>query len=108
MIQLAQGKTSPSDWKNYKGLGIYVDVDTSAGNFTETPHYLVSLEGESHHWCANGTTSVYKSTKKSFRVYLRWTDDAGHYQNHNPLRAAFAKQLKWHLKWTGIGMCPKK
>ncbi len=102
MIQIAQGITSANDWVDYHQRGIYVDVDTSQANFTSTPHYIVSLEGDGYHWCANGTTSIYEPTPTGFRVYLRWTDDKGHYNHHNPLRADFAKQKNWHLKWTGI------
>ena len=102
MLHIAQGVTSPNDWKDYSNLGIYVDVDTSSHGFTETPHYIVTLEGRTHHWSANGATSIYNATPKGFRIYLRWTDDNGHYGDHNPLRITHAKRFKWHLKWTGI------
>lgn len=106
MLQIAQGVTSPNDWKDYNNQGIYIDVDTSACKFTQTPHYIVSLEGNSHHWAANGATSIYNATPTGFRIYLRWTDDNGHYGNYNPLRIGLAQRYNWHLKWTGIQTCP--
>ena len=110
MLHIAQGATSPDDWKDYSNLGIYVDVDTSSCGFTKTPQYIVSLEGKSHHWCANGTTSIYNATPNGFRIYLRWTDDNGHYGTYNPLRVTQAKQYNWYLKWTGVetGVCESK
>ena len=41
---VGQGVTDPNDWVNYHSSGIYVDVNTSACGFTQTPHYLVTLE----------------------------------------------------------------
>lgn len=106
MFQISQGQTSPNDWKDYSSLGIYVDVDTSACGFTQTPHYLVTIEGSSHHWCVNGVNAIYQPSPTGFRVYLRWTDDDGHYGNYNPLRASFAKGKNWYLRWTAIQSCP--
>jgi hypothetical protein len=102
MIHIDQGVTTKDDWKDYGNLGIYVDVDTSSSGFTETPHYMVSLEGNTHHWSTSGANSIYNPTPTGFRVYLRWTDDNGHYGNHNPLRINHAQTFNWHLKWTGI------
>lgn len=108
MLQIGQGATSPSDWKNYSTLGIYVDVDTSGCGFKEIPHYIPTLHGKSGHWCANGVTSIYNETTNGFRIYLRWTDDNGHYGNHNPLRASFARKNGWYIKWTGVKSCECK
>jgi len=107
MLHLAQGKTSPNDWVNYQSSrgGIYVDVDTSSSGFSATPHYMATLEGKSHHWCANGANAIYNATPTGFRVYLRWTDDNGHFGELNPLKIETAKKYKWHLKWTGIQLC---
>jgi len=40
------GNTAPSDWKDYSGGGIYVDVNTTSGEFTKTPRYHVILTGD--------------------------------------------------------------
>ena len=103
MLQIGQGKTSPSDWENYDTRGIVVTVDTSASGFKETPHYIVTLEGDSYHWCANGVNAIYHPSPTEFTIYLRWTDDDGHYGFHNPLRKDFAQSKNWHLKWIAVG-----
>ena len=107
MLKIAQGVTSPKDWVNYQSTvgGIYVDVDTSSCGFTETPHYITALEGKSHLWCANGANSIYNASPTGFRVYLRWTDDDGHFGGLNPLKVSTAKKYNWHLKWTAIQAC---
>ena len=58
MFHIAQGVTSPqthtSNWVNYdvsQASGFYIDVDTSNCGFTQTPHYLISIEGTGgYHW----------------------------------------------------------
>ncbi len=110
---VGQGVTSPNDWVDYNGGvgGIYVDVNTSACGFTETPHYLVTLESltsSGYHWYISGVPSVYSPTSTGFRVYLRWTDtpsDAptiGSLNFPNPLRASTALNRNWVIRWTAI------
>ena len=73
---VGQGVTDPNDWVDYGNLGIYVDVNTSACGFTQTPHYLVTLESITNrgsHWYVSGVPSVYNVTPTGFRVYIRWT-----------------------------------
>lgn len=106
MFQISQGVTTSDDWSNYSNNGIYVDVDTSACGFTKTPHYIATLEGNSHHWCASGASSIYIPTPNGFRIYIRWTDDNGHFGRLNPLRINTAQQYNWHIKWSAIQACP--
>jgi hypothetical protein len=49
---ICHGSTQPEDWVQHptRANQIYVDVDTSACRFAETPVYVSSLVGESHHW----------------------------------------------------------
>lgn len=110
---VGQGVTSPNDWVDYNGGvgGIYVDVNTSACGFTQTPHYLVTLESltnSGYHWYISGVPSIYSATPNGFRVYLRWTDtpsDAptiGSLNFPNPLRASTALNRNWVIRWTAI------
>ena len=67
---------------------------------------ITTLEGDGYHWCANGTTSIYLPTPTGFRIYLRWTDDDGHYGQLNPLRVDTAQKYNWYIKWSAIQTCP--
>ncbi|WP_420571681.1 T9SS type A sorting domain-containing protein [Kordia sp.] len=110
---VAQGVTTPNDWVDYNGGvgGIYVDVNTSACGFTQTPHYLVTLESTTnsgYHWYINGVPSIYLATPNGFRVYLRWADHPsdnptiGGLNFPNPLRASTARNRNWVIRWTAI------
>ena len=54
-----------SDEKN-----VYVDVDMTSCEFVKVPNVVISVEGRSSHWIVRGTSSVYNTTNKGFRVYL--------------------------------------
>lgn len=106
---VGQGVTDPNDWLDYSNLGIYVDVNTSACGFTQTPHYLVTLESRSgYQWEVSGVPSIYNITPTGFRVYLRWTDHPsdrstiGSRNFPNPLRASTARDRGWVIRWTAI------
>ena len=104
MIKISSGQTSTNDWVDYGSGGIYIDVDTSAANFTTTPHYLVALHGNGYQWRVSGINAIYNETPTGFRVYLAWADNDGHSPSNpqNPLRANFATSRGWYMKWTGI------
>ena len=92
------GSTTPgsTSWQPYPGnTGIYLDVDTSAGQFTTTPKYFTSLGGNSSHWATTGVTSIYTPSPTGFRVYVRWSDGAA-------LTPAQANSFQWHLNWLGV------
>ena len=92
------GSTTPgsTNWQPYPGnIGIYLDVDTSAGQFTTTPKYFTSLGGNSHHWATTGVTSIYTPSPTGFRVYVRWADGSA-------LTPEFANSLQWHVNWLGV------
>jgi hypothetical protein len=91
--QTTQGAT---DWQDYpSGSGVYVDVDTSAGNFPTTPIYLASLGGRSHHWWTTGGSSIYNATANKFRIYIRWADG-------KPMTKDDAYAHQWFVSWIGI------
>lgn len=118
MLHIAQGTSSPAthpaDWVDYLGnnspiAGFYIDVDTSGCGFTDTPHYIISIEGTGGwQWHLNGLNCLYNVSQNGFRVYLRWTDapgsgiPPGSTNEPDPLRVSTAQAKGWVLKWTGI------
>ena len=60
-IKLGSGATTEgaTDWQPYSGVGVYVDVNTTAGGFTNTPKYFTAIGGSSSHWATTGATSIY-------------------------------------------------
>jgi len=94
--KIASGSTTTgaTDWKEYGKNGIYVDIDTSAAGFTETPLYFTSIGGNGNHWTTMGATSIYKASPMGFRVYI--------YKDIN-LTPAYANEKQWHINWMAIG-----
>ena len=114
-MNIASGRTHPSDWKDYDsyvggvGDGITVEVDTSAGRFQKTPHYIPTIEFEGElggTWRLSGPNAVYAATPTGFKVHLGWADTTWAAGNDNvypnPITAADAKRLGWYIRWTGI------
>jgi hypothetical protein len=101
--RIASGKTTPGQtaWQQYQGgNGIFVDVNTTAGNFSAAPVYITSIGGISSHWNTTGATSIYPTPpaadlRISFRVYVRWADGS-------PLTPAQANGFQWHINWVGM------
>jgi hypothetical protein len=90
------GKTSRSDWKYFSTNGMYVDVDTTACNLPadrESYPYVTTVEGNTHHWMASGTSSVYHATATGFRLYLD-RSKAG-----VSLSQAMSNGYNWHVNW---------
>lgn len=90
------GFTTPGDtsWKTYGTDAIYVDVDTSAAEFAETPHYFASLGGRTNHFDAQGVDAIYSKTANGFRTYLKSQSGAA-------LTPAYANGKLWHVQWLG-------
>ena len=109
MAFIKQGTTKSDEWKNYptdltadersktSGSygGIFIDVNTSAAKFKNTPHYLASLQGTSSMWDVSGINAVYDPTPEGFRIYLRWA-------GRNGLTKEKAIEFGWVIRWTGI------
>lgn len=91
---LCTGQTSQTDtnWQQYNSSTIYVDVDTSACNYTTTRRYLTSLGGTSSHWESRGVTSIYSPTATGFRVYVKSTG----------ITVAQARTWQWHVNWQAV------
>lgn len=99
-VRVAFGQTAPgaTAWQQYEnGLGVFVDIDTSAGNFSSVPIYLTSLGGDGSHWATTGADCIYSPTANSFRVYVRWADNSA-------LTPQTANGYKWHINWVAIGI----
>ncbi len=94
--KIATGNTTSdsTNWEVYNDNSIYVDVDTSAANFTQIPTYFTSLGGDSSHWASIRGSSISSPTAKSFRVYLNFTE--------NNITPATANSWGWHIHWIGI------
>lgn len=97
VAKIASGKTQPgaTNWQVYNADGIYIDVDTTAAQFTKTPVYVTSIGGDSGHYATTGASSVYSATEKGFRIYIRWA-------NSGALTPAQANSSKWHINWIAI------
>jgi hypothetical protein len=97
--RVVSGSTTPgaTNWQPYgNNAGIYCDVDTSQAGLTETPIYLASLIGSSHHWELTGITAIYSATPRGFRIYLR--SAAGGTQP-TPQQA---NQRRWAVQWQAV------
>ena len=97
--KIASGRTQPgaTNWQ-VNGDGVYVDVDTSAAGFANTPIYVTSLVGDSNHWGTTGASSIYQATAKGFRVYIRWDKD----YKTTAITPEEANGYKWHINWIAI------
>jgi len=89
------GVTKPgkSGWKQFAKDTVYVDVDTSACKYTDTPSIVTALHGASDHWRTQGVHSIYRATKTGFRVYVSHANVK--------LTAAMAEEKKWAVAWIG-------
>jgi hypothetical protein len=86
------GTTTPgaTEWKQYSGKWLYVDVDTSKCEFKETPHYVSAMQGTTSHWTSKGSSEIYKPTPTGFRIYI-----------HIELSPAKANERKYAIHWFG-------
>lgn len=96
-LKLGSGATpqGTTDWKPYSGVGVYVDVNTTAAGFNKTPKYFTMLGGSSSQLATTGATSIYSPASTGFRVYVRWS-------NGIELTPETANSYGWHIQWLGI------
>ncbi|MBE9227559.1 RICIN domain-containing protein [Phormidium sp. LEGE 05292] len=99
VAKFASGRTQPgaTNWQKENDY-VFVDVDTSAAGFAQTPIYVTSIAGDSNHYGTTGASSVYKATATGFRVYIRWEKD----YKTEALTAEIANSYKWHINWIGF------
>ncbi|NET06547.1 MAG: hypothetical protein F6K09_14815 [Merismopedia sp. SIO2A8] len=91
------GQTTPgaTNWMVYEDNSIYVEVDTTDADFSNTPIYITSLGGDGAHFTTVGASSIYKPTPTSFRIFLKKISGAD-------LTPDFANEMKWYINWIGI------
>ncbi len=87
------GRSEPgaSGWKDYKGKGLYLEVDTSDCGYKVTPQYITSMGGAGWHWATEGSTAIYFPTPTGFSIYLVTS-----------LTAKEAEARKWHINWEAL------
>jgi hypothetical protein len=95
-LRIVTGKTIPyaTNWKQYRSFCVYVEIDTSFGNFTSVPLYFTSIGGDVKHWNSIGATSIYSPSIKSFSVYV---SREGDFTTQN------AREWGWYINWVAIG-----
>jgi hypothetical protein len=93
--RICSGKTEmgKTAWVQHRTDGVYVDIDTSGCQFSSTPIYISSVGGKGWHWETTGGSSIYSSTKNSFRIYLKL----------GAITPAKANEYGWHINWMAIG-----
>jgi hypothetical protein len=91
------GSTVPgaTNWMAYTSNSIYVDVNTSAAGFNETPLYFTSLGGRSSHFDALGVSAIYSATATGFRIYLKS-------QSGVALTPTYANSREWYIQWLAV------
>ncbi|MEN8220087.1 MAG: hypothetical protein ABFS56_27805 [Pseudomonadota bacterium] len=95
-LRICTGRTTKgnTDWVQHSSQnGIYVDIDTSACNFTSTPIYISNLAGNANNWTTTGGSSPYLGTAADFRIYV-------HFPNITPSKA---NSWDWHINWMATG-----
>ena len=89
-----------TNWQQYElgknDQGIFIDIDTSAAAFTETPKYFTALRGEGDLSQVKGVHAIYNASPTGFRIYLYRPDQ---------LTPEFANQHNWHIQWLGMTEC---
>jgi len=93
-IKVCAGSTgrSTTDWTYHTSESIYEDVDISDCGFITIPTVTTSIEGKGNHWMASGTSSIYKVTTTSFRLYL-----------YHSTKIGKAEQHEWNVEWIAVG-----
>ena len=99
VAKFASGRTQPGATNWQKGDDfIFVDLDTSAAGFAQTPIYITSIAGSNDHYGTTGASSVYRATATGFRVYIRWEKD----YKTEVLTPELANSKQWHINWIGF------
>lgn len=96
-MRIGSGQTTPgsTNWVQYGTTGLYVDVDTSLGDFSAVPNYMSSIGGDGQHWDLVGGSAIYNPAIKSFRVYV-------HFFDNRAISPALANGSRWHVNWVGV------
>jgi hypothetical protein len=102
-LRVVAGSTKAKEtrWKQYIQTNgkidpnaIYVEVDTSAAGFSDTPRYFVSISGGSGLYQTTGLGGVYSPNRGSFSVYLRFA---------GAITPKKANEYGWTVNWVAFG-----
>ena len=100
-VVVGSTKANNTRWKQYvrtDGVvdpnAIYVEVDTSAARFSDTPRYFVSISGGSGLYKTTGLGGVNSANLKGFSVYLTFAGAI------NPKKA---NEYGWTVNWIAVG-----
>jgi len=86
-------KRGATAWKDYIVDGIVLEVDMSKCGFATVPTITTSLEGQTQHWTALGTSAVYHAAKDGFTIYLKKSEGV----------KGGANKRKWNVEWVAVG-----
>ena len=94
------------NWQDYidgNGImrGVYLDIDTSAAGFSDTPAYVSAIGGDAWHYATTGGSAIYNPTATTFRVYVRWSSNDVGPNPPNPPDSVLAKKYNWYISWIG-------
>jgi len=96
--RIASGSTEPGVGWQQHGDGVTLTVDTSSGNFTTTPRYVISLSGPGGNmWISTGgAASVYEPSSNNFKVFILDREKVKLDVNQ------VTDNYRWYVNWIGI------
>jgi hypothetical protein len=97
-IRIVAGSTpiGATRWHQYNSYMLYVDVDTSAAGFQNTPVYTTTLAGDGTNWYVSGGSSPYASSPTGFRIYVGCVDGRS-------ISPEMANSNNWRINWVAAG-----
>jgi hypothetical protein len=89
--------TSDASWAAVDKVhdGTFLDVDTSASEFDESPAYVSAVVSHHMQWVVTGGGTIYNPFPNGFRVYL-WA------HGKHSIHASFARLYKWKVNYFGF------
>lgn len=101
---------SSHNWLSYKNEALQTKVDTTAGLYTDTPSYVTSITGRSHHWMVTGAGSIYDASPQSFGIFIDRAKDVQFAADHDwrVNYIAYATPTNCEVSsWSTYGDCSK-
>jgi hypothetical protein len=101
---------SSTEWLSYKDEALQIKVDTTSGLYSETPSYITSISGRSHHWMVTGAGSIYDATPQSFAVFIDRAKSVKFAADHDwrVNYIAYSTPTDCEVtKWSNWGTCDK-
>jgi hypothetical protein len=97
------GETKPgaTKWDMNSNGALFVDVDTSAAAFRETPRYFTAIHGREKHWRTEGAHIVYYPKSTKFRIYVVVDECAFGVCVNKGVTPDDANAYQWSISWMG-------